>query len=1190
MWITPLVDLPDELVAAQRERRLVVFVGAGASMAPPSNLPNFAGLTCQIVAESSAPMEDRTDYDLWLGELERRDIDVHRRVQAIIDNDQSKPTALHYAIAGLFESAGDVRVVTTNYDRHLSTVLRESFNGRVEEFRAPALPLGWDFNGLVYLHGSVTQQPDRLVVTDRDFGRAYLVDAWAARFLEAMFHHDYVVLFVGYSHDDTVMNYLSRGLRGPGHRYAFTQDAQATRWQQREIHPIMYPVKGDDHSAIPGALSRWGYLARMGLLDHQERVAELLAGDGPLDPAADSYLRSCIADPQRVGFFCDAATDLRWVSWVEAQPPFQRLFDPFAGLGDGDRRLAYWFGELAVKYPAEMISVLQRQGGRMHRSLSGAIMQQLWKQDRPPAEAINAWTSVILDHNPGLQDDLLNFLLADCRLPDDHHLLLRLFDHLTTPKLDIHPGYGLLDDEGNAFPRVWVDPALRGKEHWLREAWDEQLKPNLDTCADELAVIATRNLLSAWRQLTLLRGGEWDSLSGNRSAIEAHGQDSYPDEVDVLIDVARDALEHLLHRDGKSGQALLTQWSHLPTELFRRLVIHGWTERSDKSSDQKLRWLLANFMIVEGSGGRHEAFRLIREHLATATTKVKKQVLKTALKPPQVDYDTDEEHLAYITYNLVYWLTLSDPDFGEAQTAFEQLQAEHPSFEPRDFPDLDSWSSSGSFGLRTPKTADELIKDPDLAIQMAFLRTYKGDPDAGVFGPDREGLMAAVADAATKDFRWSLRLAAELEALQDEDSDLWEAIFRGWTQTTAADVNWSELVAVADRRTAPERWLRTLAPLLKRAAGDDSRMPVEVLPAAVQLASSLWARGINAQTDAEGWLISGEKVDWYTRAINHWAGDLAAFFVYAISKLWKANRDNWTGIPEEIRQQLAAMIEQDGSPGDAARIVLASFGLFLIGADTQWTVQRLLPILHWSHPERASKAWAGYLRRGQWHDQALIHLMPYFRASFNHLSNELINERDKFCSFLAHIAIQSAIHPLEDGWLNDFLAQADEETAVSWARAVESALERTEDAATTDQWNRWINAYWQRRSDGVPKVLASAEASATTTWLLHAGAHFPAAAAMALNWRGGLAQQDHFLYRLSEHHLLTDYPEMVTKLLAKLLRETQGTFYLCGHLAKIVGQTRNRADEEDLRSVCSEALRLGCTTAGTWLNGNQPAP
>lgn len=1184
MWITPLVKLPDELLAAQRERKLVVFVGAGASMAPPSNLPNFERLTLQIVDESSSPVEDRRDYDFWLGELEGQGVDVHRRVQAIIANHDSKPTPLHYAIADLFESANDVRVVTTNYDTHLSTVLREKFNGDVEEFRAPALPLGWDFTGLVYLHGSVSQRANQLVVTDRDFGRAYLVDAWAARFLEAMFHHDYVVLFVGYSHDDTVMNYLSRGLRGPAHRYAFTAEEQTTRWRQREIHPIVYPVDGDDHSALPEALSRWVHDAGMGLLDHQQRVAELLATDGPLDPPGDSYLSACVADPQRVGFFCEAAIDLRWMPWLENQPTFKRLFQPSADLGAGECRLAYWFGELATKYPGETISIFQRQGGRMHSSLTGAITQNLWgKERRPAAEVIDAWTSVILDENPGVRDDLINYLLSECRLPANHHRLLRLFDHLTTPRLDIRPGYGLFDGEENAFPRVSVDPALLGDECWLRKAWDEQLRPNLDTCADELAVIATRNLLSAWQRLTLLRGPEWDVLSAKRSAIEPHGQDSYPDEVDLLIDVARDVLEHLLHRGDKSGEALLDQWGRLPGELFQRLIIHGWTERPDKTSDQKLRWLLKNFEIVEGRGGRHEAFRLIREHLVAATPRAKQQVLKEALKPAQLTYETDEEHLAYITYNLVYWLTHSDPNFTQAQAAFERLQAKHPSFRTREVPDFDSWSSSGSAGPRTPLTADELIKDPDLKNQVEFLRTYQGDDDQGFFGPDREGLMSAVTDAVTKDFGWSLRLVGELEALHDDDTDLWEAIFQGWSQTTAVEVNWSEIIAVVDRRSAPQRWLRTLAPLLRHASGDDC-MPVDVLPTAIQLATKLWASGIEAGTD-DDWLIHGERIDWFTRSISHWSGQMAQFFVYGISKLWRADRENWTGIPDDIRQQLDAMIEQEGVPGDAARIAFATFTLFLIDADTDWAVERLLPLFDWDQPDRATKAWDGYLRQGRWHNHALIYLMPHFRASFSHLSTDLAHQRDKFCGLLAHIAIQSTIHPLEDGWLNEFLGQVDEETTVSWARAVERALRETKEAATTDQWDRWIIGYWQHRTDGVPKALTTAEASATTTWLLHAGAHFPATAESALTWPGGLDQHDGLIYKLAEHQLVADYPEMMTKLLAKLLRETQGSFFLCEYLDKIVRRVRDLADENDVRSVCNEALRLGCTTAGTWLNG-----
>ncbi|HPQ03177.1 MAG TPA: hypothetical protein PK183_07760, partial [Bacillota bacterium] len=51
MWISG-TDLPEELVSALIDDKLVVFAGAGVSMNPPSNLPGFRNLACQIAREA----------------------------------------------------------------------------------------------------------------------------------------------------------------------------------------------------------------------------------------------------------------------------------------------------------------------------------------------------------------------------------------------------------------------------------------------------------------------------------------------------------------------------------------------------------------------------------------------------------------------------------------------------------------------------------------------------------------------------------------------------------------------------------------------------------------------------------------------------------------------------------------------------------------------------------------------------------------------------------------------------------------------------------------------------------------------------------------------------------------------------------------------------------------------------------
>lgn len=180
MWIGA-VDIPDDLIRAHTDGNLVVFVGAGASMGSPSDLPSFLRLTELIAAEAGVALgeADRTRPDAFLGRIDDGDFDVHQRVATLLSPPASQPADLHRAIVDLAAASG-LRIVTTNYDRHLSAVLAQRTINAVE-YRAPALPVGDDFDGIVYLHGTLGQEPRRLVVTDRDFGHAYLTDAWASR-------------------------------------------------------------------------------------------------------------------------------------------------------------------------------------------------------------------------------------------------------------------------------------------------------------------------------------------------------------------------------------------------------------------------------------------------------------------------------------------------------------------------------------------------------------------------------------------------------------------------------------------------------------------------------------------------------------------------------------------------------------------------------------------------------------------------------------------------------------------------------------------------------------------------------------------------------------------------------------------------------------------------------------------------
>lgn len=216
------IDFDDCILDALRDGRLVVFAGAGVSMGSPSNLSSFWNLASDIAQGTGfVPSEP---LDRFLGKLQHRNVNVHERAAHLLSPADSIPNALHYDLLRLFRTADRVRLVTTNFDLHFEAAADELWGDIPDVYKAPALPRGYDFSGIVHVHGALPKAQD-LVLTDSDFGRAYLTEGWARQFLVDVFRQ-YTVLFVGYSHNDVVMNYLARALPADSiaGRFALTEE------------------------------------------------------------------------------------------------------------------------------------------------------------------------------------------------------------------------------------------------------------------------------------------------------------------------------------------------------------------------------------------------------------------------------------------------------------------------------------------------------------------------------------------------------------------------------------------------------------------------------------------------------------------------------------------------------------------------------------------------------------------------------------------------------------------------------------------------------------------------------------------------------------------------------------------------------------------------------------------------------
>ena len=282
------VDFPEPLLNAVRDGRLVVYAGAGVSMGPPANLPGFRELARQIAEGTGLAIEKDEPEDRFLGQLKAAGTAVHQIAAQRLQHNNPQPKELHRDLLRLYRRTEDIRMVTTNFDLLFERATNNLFNPGPKIFQAPALPLDEHFQGIVHIHGAVGE-PEGMILTHRDFGRAYLTqaDGWARRFLVDLFAN-HTVLFVGYSHNDTIMNYLTPSLLGDSNdmRYALIGEQSDTpaRWRNLGIEPIVFTQSNkNDYVGLDQAVEGLANYTRRRILDWQREITNIASAPPPID-------------------------------------------------------------------------------------------------------------------------------------------------------------------------------------------------------------------------------------------------------------------------------------------------------------------------------------------------------------------------------------------------------------------------------------------------------------------------------------------------------------------------------------------------------------------------------------------------------------------------------------------------------------------------------------------------------------------------------------------------------------------------------------------------------------------------------------------------------------------------------------------------------------------------------------------
>ena len=314
---------------------MVFFCGAGISCPVFPNYADLVDMVYDELKEELTPSQKKEikkeieakRHDIAVGLLEASYNRAHTVVRQTLASFLEVPTKSsqstdHESLLELSKNRSDgcTRLVTTNFDRLFEETITKKrlrvkrFPGsviinfdwllkkpvtceplKVDCFDAPLLPVPnkqWD--GLVYLHGLLPENPtqsklDHLVVSSGDFGRAYLTERWAARFVSELFRN-YIVCFVGYSLNDPVLRYMTDAIaadrqQGESVRDIFAfqdyskdkEEWQTGEWKGKKVTPIPYlKVEDNDnqHILLHETLRVWSETYSKGVPGKEGIVAE----------------------------------------------------------------------------------------------------------------------------------------------------------------------------------------------------------------------------------------------------------------------------------------------------------------------------------------------------------------------------------------------------------------------------------------------------------------------------------------------------------------------------------------------------------------------------------------------------------------------------------------------------------------------------------------------------------------------------------------------------------------------------------------------------------------------------------------------------------------------------------------------------------------------------------------------------
>jgi hypothetical protein len=1187
-------DIPDRLLQEHEDGHVVFFCGAGISI--PAKLPAFEGLVRGLVEWFGPPSPDvqaamkAKKYDVAIGLLEARCVDGRKSLRKQLAKlltpspNAARSTGTHVSLLKLAKDRdGRIRLVTTNFD-HLFEHAICDLGVNVRRTQAPTLPVPKSrWNGLVYLHGLLPNDPgsgelDDLVLSSGDFGRAYLTERWAARFVSELFRN-FTVCFVGYSINDPVLRYMTDAIASdrmlnevPREMFAFAEAGKGKQeqirreWESKGVTPILYKCHRK-HALLHRTLVEWSRTYSDGITGKVRIVSDCARNDPATSNPGDNFAGRwlwAISDsgglPAREFASRPPTPSLKWLN-VLCSMHLQEARHP---LGSALEAWIFDRGSFDIKFrdvvphlaqwlchhldDPELLFWVVRNGGAISEEFAQRIhwrLRQLDSQERKENEgegdqfmenssaarlrpAMRKLWGLVLSgrvFNPCIANSLWDWRDRFGEHGLTLSLRLRLREFLS-PRVQLREPFplspelrvGSKTDSINEIASCDVFTAASGVSSCiLDEIW------HLPAWRDALPRMLndfTGLLRDAMDLLRELEAANFhcDGSYSRLPSLQQASRHSDPTEWSLLIDLVRDAWVEVEKKSPHDARVYAEQWWLEPYPIFKRLCFFAAQHFGIIPESMALEWLLADdHYWLWSLETESEVLALLR--LATKSMKPEEisTLERAILSGPPRFQSSDEGSAGDDREGIEILLRL-----GSIGGARHQL-----SLAARDkFKELSSNFPSiqfGEDGSLIQSRDDEVMhlhfrqkKVPRVPREMvAWLSLH---PDPPHWNSDDW------VQCCREEFRktaWALRVLAK----RDEwPASRWGGALLAWSQEGLRTRSW-----------------RCIAPLLANAP--------DTLLLAVVGDLSWWLRSVVESTDVHQALFVKfcERIlrldlgtqergsDPLDKAYAHPVGKLTEALLIWWGKSKPKKDQALPAVLVEIFTDLCDTTTEEYWPG---RVMLCSRASGLFAVDQKWAENHLLPLFDWEKSGvEARAAWAGYL----WSlrlDRSFIEAIKQSALGTPYKYTDLGKDGERFAVWLT-------IAMLDRG---DTFTQIEAKRAMSelpsgglkhGSRAVEDAFESIAEEQRPEYWKNRVRPFlkevWPKSKD-----LASPEVTRSFAGVcILAGQDFPDALEVVKHWLVGFPPVRPFsiVVDLEKSDLCTRFPRPALEFINLVIQE-----------------------------------------------------